>query len=487
MVKKHFLLTICLATFLSVSGKVELPAVIGDNMVLQQDTKVNLWGKAAVGSTVEATVSWDSSARYSAKTGNDGMWLLQVSTPKASYTPQSITISDGERTVLNNILIGEVWFTAGQSNMEMPLNGFRNCPIDGSNEEIATSGEWSGRIRMATVPHAGNREVQEWVGGKWEVPSSETAPDMSATSWYFAKMLTRSLDVPVGIICCAWGGSRVEGWIPREKLLSYSDVNLEEELTKSWNGHGWHYHSPLVMYNGMLHPLRHYTIKGFLWYQGESNCGKEKDYADRLNSMVEIWRKEFSEDQANPLNDALPFFLTEIAPWGGYGGVDGESGALLREAQHDAGERVIKNSGCITINDLVKPWEVNQIHPAAKEEVGNRFAYMALNRTYGKKHIACDSPEYDHHVTDGSTLEVFFKYADEGISPWDDVRGFEIAGDDKNFKPATAKFNERHKSYILSSPDVPEPKHVRYCFRNFKTGNVINHRGLPLAPFRSDR
>ena len=135
----------------------------------------------------------------------------------------------------------------------------------------------------------------------------------------------------------------------------------------------------------------------------------------------------------------------------------------------------------------MKPWEATQIHPAEKEQVGYRFAYMALNRTYGMKNIVCDGPEYDHHTVKGSELEVFFKYADDGISPWEDVRGFEIAGADGVFKPANVKFNESNKSYILSNPDIPAPKEVRYCFKNFQIGNVVNHRNLPLVPFRSNR
>ena len=486
IMKKLIALALGLACMETMNAKVLLPEIIGDNMVLQQQTKVNLWGKSAAQKEIKVTADW-SNESFSTKSDKDGQWIISIPTPSASYTPHSLTISDGDLLTLSNVLIGEVWFTSGQSNMEMPLNGFWNCPVSNSNEEIATAAEWAGRIHMATIPKTGKREIQEEVSGKWEVPSSNTAPYMSATSWYFAKMLTRSLNVPVGIICCAWGGSRVEGWTPEAILRTYQDINLDDELKRGWNGQWWEYWSPLVMYNGMLHPLRHYTIKGFLWYQGEANVGKEKDYAPRLSTMVDVWRKEFSEDQANPLNDQLPFYLAEIAPWGGYGGNDGESGALLREAQHDAGERVIKNSGCITTNDLVKPWEATQIHPAEKEQVGYRFAYMALNRTYGMKNIVCDGPEYDHHTIKGSELEVFFKYADDGISPWEDVRGFEIAGADGVFKQANVKFNESNKSYILSNPDISDQKEVRYCFKNFQIGNVVNHRNLPLVPFRSDR
>lgn len=485
--KKYLLFSTMIAATMSMQAKVELPEIISDNMVLQQQTDVNLWGKAKANTAVKVTTSWAVGASYEVKADKDGNWIVAIPTPQASFQPQTVTISDGEDVTLKNVLIGEVWFTSGQSNMEMPLNGFWNCPIKDSNTEIATAAEWAGRIRMATVPKTGKTEPQETVQGKWQVPAPDTAPWMSATSWYFAQMMTRTLNVPVGIICCAWGGSRVEGWTPENILRTYPDVNIEEELKGGWNKGGWwEYWVPLVMYNGMLHPLRHYTIKGFLWYQGEANVGKEKDYAPRLKTMVEVWRKDFSEDQKHPLGDNLPFYLAEIAPWEGYGGRDGLSGALLREAQHEAG-RIIPNSGCITTNDLVKPYEDVQIHPAEKRLVGYRFAWMALNRTYGMKSIWCDGPEYDHMDIKGKEIEVFFKYADEGISPWNEAEGFEVAGEDGVFHPAKAKLNEGNKSFIVSSDKVQQPKNVRYCFKNFQIGNVVNHRNLPLVPFRTDK
>lgn len=476
-----------IATALCAQAKVELPEIIGDNMVLQQQTDVNLWGKAAANKLVKVTASWAQGEFWNVKADKEGNWLIAISTPQASYVPHTITISDGEDVILNNVLVGEVWFTSGQSNMEMPLNGFWGCPVNGSNEEISTSGEWAGRIRMATIEHTGMTTPQERTKGKWQVPSPATAPGMSAASWYFAQMLNRTINVPVGIISCAWGGSRVEGWTPENILKTYPDVNIEDELKRGWNKGGWwEYWVPMVMYNGMLHPLRHYTIKGFLWYQGEANTGKDKDYAPRLKTMVDVWRKEFSETQKNPLGDKLPFYLAEIAPWEGYGGRNGISGALLREAQHEAG-RLITNSGCITTNDLVKSFEDVQIHPAEKRLVGYRFAWMALNRTYGLKSIWCDSPEYDRMEIKDNTIEVWFKYADEGLSPWNEVKGFEIAGDDGLYYPAKAKYIEKERSYVVSSEFVKNPKNVRYCFKNFQIGNVVNHRNLPLAPFRTDK
>jgi sialate O-acetylesterase len=320
----------------------------------------------------------------------------------------------------------------------------------------------------------------EKVEGKWQVPSPATTPWMSATGYFFATMLQRVLDVPVGVIACAWGGSRVEGWLPERIVSQYPDVDIAKEQREGWNGEWWQYYTPCIMYNGMLHPLRHYTVRGFLWYQGESNVGKHDTYPQRLKTMVDLWRTEFGGTASE-----LPFYLVEIAPWGGYG-EEYPSGPLFRECQHEAA-RIIENAGCVSTNDLVYPYERGQIHPAQKREVGNRLAYMALNRTYGFKSIACDSPEYDHMQVNGNEIEVFFRHADDGLSPWQDIEGFEIAGDDGVYKPATGRLNESNKSIVLSSPDVPQPKNVHYCFKAFQIGNLKNHRGLPAVPFRTDK
>ncbi len=456
-------------------AKIELPEIIGDNMVLQQQTNAHLWGKATPKATVTISVSW-SGEKFTTRADKEGHWLVSVPTPAASKDEQTIVIEEnGEQTVISRVLIGEVWFASGQSNMEMPLNGFWNCPVEGSNEVIATASE-NRYVRIAPIPQNGQTKPVEEVKGKWEVPSPATAPRMSATSYFFATMLQRALDIPVGVIACAWGGSRVEGWLPESIVSKYEDVNVKQEQEKGWNGQWWHYHTPCIMYNGMLHPLRHYTVRGFLWYQGESNVGKHDTYPQRLKTMVDLWRSEFGGTAAD-----MPFYEVEIAPWGGN---DDWSGPRFRECQHEAA-RIIENAGCICINDLVYPYERWQIHPAQKREVGNRLAYMALNRTYGFKSIACDSPEFDHMQVKDGEIEVFFRYADDGLSPWQDIEGFEIAGDDDQYKPAKARLNESNKSIVVSSPEVPQPKNVRYCYRAFQIGNLKNHRGLPAVPFRT--
>lgn len=477
------LMLLLLAGWLSageVSARIELPDIVSDNMVLQQQTEARLWGTAKAGATISAKADWLTQAVDTKADGN-GNWQLLLKTPSAEKKEHQIVLSeDGQQQLtLSRVLIGEVWFASGQSNMEMPLDGFWNCPVKNANEEIATASEntW---VRMAPIPQNGQTKPVESCKGKWQVSSPETAPRFSATAWFFAKMVQRVLDIPIGIIACAWGGSRVEGWTPEEIVKTYGDVDIKKEQKDGWNGSWWHYNTPVIMYNGMLHPLRHYTIRGFLWYQGESNVGKDQTYPERLKTMVGVWRSEFGGTA-----QSLPFYMVEIAPWAGYGN-EWPSAPLFRECQHHAAS-IIENSGIISTNDLVEPYEVNQIHPWEKREVGNRLAYMALNRTYGLKNIACDSPEYDRMEVHGDTIEVYFKYAEQGLSPWQDITGFELSGTDGQFYPAGAVLNESHKSVMVTSDKVKAPTAVHYGFRAFLPGNLKSVRGLPVVPFRSDK
>ena len=451
------------------NAKVKLPEILGDNMVLQQNTKVKLWGDADPNKTITIKTSW-SNENFHTLSDKDGKWLLWVTTPTGSYENREISVSDGEKVTLKNILIGEVWFCSGQSNMEMPLNGFWNCPILDANETIANASQNKG-IRFATISKAQEYTPQSSVQGKWQVCNPETAAWFSATAYHFAKSLNRALDVPVGVINCSWGGSKVESWTNREILETYKDVDLSKEAINKIDG----WLRPLVMYNGMLKPLTNYTIKGFIWYQGESNVGKHDTYAQRLANMVELWRKDWGLGN-------LPFYFVEIAPYQ-YG--EGEWGAYLREAQYKA-QSLIPNSGMISTNDLVEEYEASNIHPKNKTLVGKRLCYMALNKTYGFSTVACNGPEYKSmEVKDGKAY-LSFNFTQDGFSREKGINGFEIAGADKVFHPAIAVADFNKKIIVVSCEEVKEPAAVRYCFRNFQIGNLCNNRELPMVPFRTD-
>ena len=459
------------------NAKIQLPEQLGDHCVLQQQAAANLWGRAAANSKVTVRVSW-SKTKYTTVADGEGRWLLAVDTPAASYDPQTITISDKDGGVtLGDVLIGEVWLAGGQSNMEMPLNGFNGCPVEGSAESILRAGEWKNKVREVKIPKTGAEEPQEFVSGKWVETNPVTARDFSAVAWHFATMLNSALDVPVGIVACNWGGSSVESWLPKDLVHSYPantipDGSCEPVITEG----GWYYHtSPYVMYNGMICPVSHYTIKGFIWYQGETNAGLPQYYPERLAKMVQIWRDLWG-------NADLPFYEVELAPWI-YGG-DGTSGARIREAQHKAVE-LIPHSGIVCTNDLAYPYETYQIHPTQKKQVGERLALLALNRDYGMAALACEGPVYKDIEISGNQVTVnFTNTGNDGLSPWYDIVGFELAGEDRVFHPARAE--RRDNCVVVTSDEVPAPVAVRYCFRDFQVGNLTGSMNLPAVPFRSD-
>ena len=470
--KKLITILATLATTATLSAKVTLPEIIGDNMVLQQQTQARLWGKAAPKSTVTITPSWNNET-IKTKADKDGNWIASVQTPKASYTEHSIVISDGEPLTISNVLVGEVWFCGGQSNMEMPLNGFWDCPIEGSNNEIATAARRKG-IRLVKIPKTGTLTPSETVEGKWELSNPQSAKWFSATAWYFARLLNEALDIPVGLLSCNWGGTRVESWLPEEIVRTYGDIDYDTECCKkeqTW----WHYSNVTIMYNGMYYPIRNYTVRGFIWYQGEANVGKHDTYPERFRTLVNIWRENQGCES--------PVYLAELAPWL-YGG-DGTSGARFREMQHNLAKQ-IPGCGVICTNDLVYPDEDTQIHPRNKKDVGERLAYLALNQTYGLDGVECRYPEYKSFKVEGDTVEVFFDNAEDGLSPWKGLEGFEVAGEDKVFHKAEAWVHTGNKSVYVRSSKVAAPVAVRYCFRDFQIGNLRSGRDLPAMPFRTD-
>ncbi len=471
MKKVYFLTFLFCCLVAAVFSKPVLPEIMSDNMVLQQNTDVNIWGKTDPGKTVAVRPSWTSEVTK-VKADAKGNWIASISTPPAGFTPYSISISDGEEVVLNNVLIGEVWFASGQSNMEMPLNGFWNNPVLKANETIAMAGQNKG-IRFVTIPKTAAMEPQETVKGMWQECNSENAPGFSATAYHFAQTLYCALNVPVGIIVSSWGGSKVESWTSREILATYPDVDISEKAINNIRPMS----RPLVMYNAMIHPLIHYTIKGFIWYQGEANVGHHDVYAERLANMVNLWRKDWGLGN-------LPFYYVEIAPFCREGET-GTSAALLREAQFKA-QFLIPNSGMISTNDLVEDYEKTNIHPRNKIDVGKRLAFMALSQTYGHTGVASRGPEYKSMGIKDGKIYLSFNHAENGFSRTVGINGFEIAGNDRIFHPAKVEVDANNRILIVSNENIPNPVAVRYCFKNFQIGNLYNTRELPVVPFRTD-
>lgn len=465
------LLLLCTA---SLQAKVRLPHVIGDNMVLQQNTQARLWGWAKPGKIVKVSVSW-SDITYSAKAGKDGKWLVSVATPAASYTPLSITFDDGEATTLHGVLSGEVWVCAGQSNMEMPVRGFGNCPVEGYNQAV-TDAVHSKGIHYVKIPSVMSMTPLEDAQCEWRECNPFTVGEASAVGYFFARVMNRTLDVPVGLVMANKGGTRVESWLTRENLQRHTTETLDSlEMVKRFS---WDYHRPLLWGNGTFNPILNYTVKGILYYQGCSNVGDPgNQYSERLALLAKQWREQFGLGE-------IPFYFVQIAPYYYDDDVNGVSGALLREQQQRAAS-LIPNSALVCTNDLVYPWETQQIHPCQKQPVGERLAYIALNKTYGMHTLMCESPSFKELTISNDTCYVRLQNDYDGISRYEDIQGFEVAGADKVFHPAKAYYYWT-KGIIITCDEVKQPVAVRYCFRNFQLGNVANQAGLPLFPFRTD-
>ena len=478
------ILTILALSALTIGSqaKVRLPHIICDNMVLQQQTDARLWGWAQAGKTVKVTTSWNNEA-VSTKADKNGRWLVKVKTPKASYAPLSITFDDGEPLTISNVVAGEVWVCAGQSNMEMPVKGFGMCPVKDYNHWVIESANHSG-VRSVKIPSVMRSEPQEDAQCEWRICSPKTVSEFSATGYFFARLMHTALNIPIGLIEANKGGTRVESWLTKENLEKYTnDPTDSVEICKKWAQ--WDYHRSLLWGNGTFNPILNYTVKGILYYQGCSNVGDPGDqYSQRMKLLVEQWRQQFGLGE-------IPFYFVQIAPYRYDDNDNAISGALLREQQWKAAQ-IIPNSSLVCINDLVYPYETTQIHPAQKQQVGERLAFTALNRDYGYEAIQYKSSSYKDMTIKNDTVFIHTQDNYWCDAPFEQMEGFEIAGADKVFYPATARHfwqpggGHWDEAIIVTSPKVIQPVAVRYCFKNFQIGNVRNGGNLPLFPFRTD-
>lgn len=460
---------------LAAEAKLVLGGLFVDGVVLQQESEAAIWGTAAPGAQISVSTSWNGKT-YRAKTDSDGCWKTFVETPSASYKSYSFTVKgDGATVRVNDVLIGEVWMASGQSNMEMPMRGFFNCPVENAIDFISAPSAKE-KIRMFNVPKAQSYEPLTDVTGQWWGACSETVPEMSATAYFFALELNEVLDIPVGIISCAYGGARVESWLPKEILQTYPDEDLSREAIEAMQD----YVRPYLAYNAMFNPVKGYTVKGFIWYQGCSNVGRHEQFPERMTTLIDHWREQWGDKDAS-----LPFYMVEIAPYRYKPAAPVSSAALLRQAQHKVAAET-PNCGIVVTNDLVESYEMDNIHPAKKQPVGQRLAYLALHNDYGHKRISCHSPQALECVEmkDGIELGVVLSHCDNGLDRWMEIEGLEVAGSEGIFYPVTyAYFEWEERVLRIRSEFVHDPCEVRYGWGDFRPGNLKNAEGLPVAPF----
>lgn len=485
MKRLAFLVAAILAATIQLSGKVTLPSIISDNMVLQQKTSVKLWGWAEPGEEVKISTSWSRKV-CSVQADASGKWEVKVKTP-AHCTGQHITILSGrtgETIKISNVLIGEVWLTSGQSNME-----FWSMPKKGS-AWMTGMYNWEDEVADAEYPHIHMFKIEEcWdhtaphqnCKGKWVVCSPEIAKTFSAVSFLFARELHKTLGQPVGVILCAVGGTHAESWI-REEIMRkdtiynrvFEGYNPEKAAKK-----GYLHKVPAAVWNGMVNPIVGYTIKGNIWYQAESNAWRSEDYAPIFVDLVNDWRRLWGQKR-------LPFHFIQVAPYGQLpGGIRLEQAKVWEQKMLDD----IYMTTAIDVGDSL------DIHPRNKVAPAHRFTLMALAQEYGHK-VECFGPQFKDMKQSGGKLEISFHngkglYAgdllpDNSIAPapagsTTAVKYLHIAGADGVFHPAYSTIKKG--KLIVWHPAVPEPVHVKYCTEDYCKGSLYNAAGLPAYPF----
>ena len=463
--KNKTLLIISFLTFnLIVSQDLKLPTIFSNNMIMQQESVVSIWGWSKPNSKVSINVSWNKK-KYKTKSNNSGEWLLKILTPKAGKVHKISIGTNTDLIHITNVLMGEIWIASGQSNMQMNLNGYKNEPIIRANDAIANSK--NSQIRFFTVERNTSKTPLDNLKGKWSVSNQENSPFFSAVAYSFAKYLNKTLDIPIGIIHTSWGGTPAEAWTDSQSLLNdfkKSEIKNYREVPS---------HEPSSLFNAMIKPLVKFRIKGAIWYQGESNVSRASSYAKLKNSMIEGWRREWNQG-------SFPFYFVQISPYK-YDGSEKTSSAFLREAQLNT-MLSTSNTGMAVSLDV---GDENSIHPSRKFILGKRLAYWALNKDYGLKSVKFSGPVYKSLEIKQDKVLIKFDFAENGLySPDDLINNFELASEDKIFYPASAKIMWNHLE--VKSDLVKNPIHVRYGWKNYLIGNLFNSKGLPASSFRSD-
>jgi len=492
------------AAFIPGLSALELASPFSDHAVLQRDVAVPVWGWS---DHPDATVSVAFGGQTKLTRVNaSGIWRADLDAMSANATGGDLVVTDGTATVtFRDVVVGEVWFASGQSNMEWGVDSSR-----GYADERAKAP--NPLVRDLRVEHIGADLPSGRVKTSgWRTAAPDTLGRFSAVGYFFAQALAEKLKVPVGIINSSWGGTAIESWIPEPALRTsrgwnginarlqeaaqnwpqkYADqpgleaawAKAQEDLrtkgtpvTMAWPrppmgpGSGF---SPARLYNGMVAPFAPYALRGALWYQGESNVGRHAEYAELLPLMIQSWRATW------PLGD-FPVLVVQLPNFSDYGKATGRSWAQLREAQASA--QHVPGVGVAVIIDGDEP---DDLHPTNKRPVGERLALIARHRVYGEKSLAWSGPVPLATMREGAALRVRFSYAEGLASRTPEVTGFEIAGADRVFHPGTAKIDGT--SVVVSSPAVTEPVAVRYAYTNAPLAALMNGAGLPAVPFRTD-
>lgn len=451
-----------------------LPAIFSDHMVLQCEKPVPVWGMATPGALV--TVEFKGQKKVT-DADSSGFWKVVLDPMVASSRPLEMSVkasqkSEFETLIFFDVLIGEVWFCAGQSNMQMAFVRQKpGGPVCDNGESEAAEADFP-RIRLFNTPRKAAAQPNEKIDAQWQVCTPESIKMFSACAYYFGRKLHQDLDIPVGLILCAWGSTRIEAWIPPcgyegDESLSY----LYEKVTQSINLPKVTAKIPGAIYYGMYAAHIPFSIRGAVWYQGENNRWEGMRYVDKTKALLRGWHKLWGYE--------FPFYFVQIGAYN-YDEKTEDMLPLFWEAQSEIA-KAIPNTGMVVITDVST---LDNVHPPDKKTPGERLALLAEAKTYGMD-VVCTGPEFLALEKDGNQLKVIFSSA-TGLTTRDSKSpdNFEIAGPDGVYKSALAEIEGQ--SVLLHSPDVPNPQSVRFAWNKLAQPNLINAAGLPTAAFRED-
>lgn len=506
MKKLLSLLAMGLASSGALHAELKLPAIIGDHMVLQQNQADPIWGWDTPGTKI--TVSF-AGQNHSAIAGADGRWTVKLAPLPANATPQTLTITGSTKRELQDVLIGEVWVCSGQSNMEWQVTQAINGDLEAAATQLPN-------LRLISVPKVGTQELQNDFKGEWKASTPASANEFSAVGFLYGRYLHQILNVPVGLVDNAWGGSAAEAWVRRStleqdsrfKLLIEKAVQKEaalqtekskldhEQAMIKWKANAEKAKAEKLapprapappeqwlagqqragnLFAGVLNPTIGYGIKGVIWYQGESNAPTAYEYASLFPFLIEQWRKEWGQGD-------FPFYWVQLANYLPQKPVPGDSTwAELRESQTKTMQ--LKNTGQAVIIDL---GEGKDIHPKNKQDVAARLVRWALVKDYGMK-LPYRSPEFKKLTVDGNKATVTLDCFGSKLRPFgvDEVKGFAVCGADKVWHWATGAV-VGNNDVVVSSPEVAAPIAVRYAWADNPVCNLYSAADLPVTPFRTD-
>ena len=496
---------------------VKVCAIFGNHMVLQRDVEIPVWGTAMPGEQVTVSLG---EGKATATADQAGKWTVKLPARPASASPVDLTIAGHNTIVCHDVLLGDVWIAAGQSNMDWAFfwgNGILN-----TNEEMAAAD--FPLIRDCKVVTGPSVEPRDDMRAGWVVctPKTPGSPKFSsgiehftAVGYFFARELYRKLNVPIGLINSSDGGTQIEAWMDPDSAKQFPQIEERWQKREAADAAGnsttdnanppgqsgpptkkpalpapeKDLTRPAGLFNAMIHPFLGYAFKGVIWYQGENNVKHASEYQKLFPALIQGWRAQFGRGN-------FPFYWAQLSNYDFDGRPNGTAWAFLREAQTMT--LSVPDTGQAITLDIGDP---GNVHLHNKQEVGRRLALLALARTYGFKDVVDSGPVFDHADLTANPVKIYFHHAEGGLAqlepkvtrtpafagPSSGLGGFELAGDDQVFHPADARISDGHDFVELSCAAVPKPVAVRYAWRNDPRNLVLgNQAGLPAAPFRTD-